>query len=239
MACGIAMFGGAFDPVHVGHLRCALEVRETLQLKAVHLIPTARPPHRAMPSASADRRFAMVRLAVQGVAGLIADPRELERAAAAPQRPSYSVESVAELRAHYGADEPLVLVVGQDALDGFTGWHRWQDILGMAHLLVLERPGHAGRVPPELASVVAPLSALQDTSAGLLARLGQQPLDISSTDLRRRLCAGRSVRFLVPDPVHQYIATHRLYAAGLQTGAIASSALRSLQSAGDSCTWKH
>jgi nicotinate-nucleotide adenylyltransferase len=196
----LGIFGGTFAPLHHGHLRLALEVRERLALAAVHLIPSATPPHRDTPQVSAQRRLDWVRLAIAGEPGLIADDRELRRAG-----PSYTVDTLASLRAEH-PDRPLVLMLGEDAANGLPTWHRWRDIVELAHLVFVERPFE----PPAPSDSVTALlrgrragdvHALHTQPAGLWMPLQIPPLAISSTRIRRLLRAGRSVRGLVPESV--------------------------------------
>ena len=132
----IGRFGGTFNPVHYGHLRSALELVEHLGLVECRLMPSAQPPHRDAPACSAAHRAAMVELAVRGEPQLVCDYRELDR-----DGPSYTVDSLQEMRNEMGAAQSLALVVGCDALLGLPTWHRWQSLLDLAHIVVLARPG--------------------------------------------------------------------------------------------------
>ena len=206
-----AIFGGTFDPVHLGHLRVALEISEALDAD-VRLLPAPVPPHRPQPLASPEQRMAMLELGLAGCARLHADDRELRR-----DGPSYSVDTLAELRAELGVDAPLVLCVGADAFAGFASWHRYEHIFELAHVLVLTRPGAADRVAwpePLRAQAVARRGALvqlRESPAGRIAELAVTPLAISATAVRTLIAAGRDPRFLVPDAVAEYIATNDLY----------------------------
>ncbi len=210
----VGILGGTFDPVHVGHLRAALEVRAALDLAQVRLIPARLPPHRPQPVASARHRLAMLRLAVRGVAGLMVDDCELQRAG-----PSYTVDTLAGLRVQLGR-RPLCLLVGDDAFRGLVSWHRWQDLFDLAHVVVMHRPPLADAPPCELPlaltqalsgrSAASP-QALAETPAGLVWRQALPPLDISATRVRAALRSGASVRFLVTDSCLRYIRRHHLY----------------------------
>lgn len=210
----VGILGGTFDPVHVGHLRAALEIRDALELVQVRLMPAHVPPHRPQPVASAARRLAMLRLAVRGVAGLTVDARELDRAG-----PSYTVDTLTDVRAQLGR-RPLCLLVGEDAFAGLTSWHRWQDLFALTHLVVMQRPpsvaGPIQDLPPALVQAVADRwadsgQALTASPAGLVWRQALPPLDISATRVRAALRAGRSARFLVTDSCLRYIRRHHLY----------------------------
>jgi len=208
-----AIFGGTFDPVHLGHLRVALEISEALDAD-VRLLPAPVPPHRPQPLASAEQRMAMLELGLAGCARLHADDRELRR-----DGPSYSVDTLAELRAELGVDAPLVLCVGADAFAGFARWHRYEHIFELSHVLVLTRPGAADRVAwpePLRAQAVArrgALAQLSESPAGRIAELAVTPLAISATAVRTLIAAGRDPRFLVPDAVAEYIGRLGLYQA--------------------------
>lgn len=208
----IGILGGTFDPVHIGHLRGAVEVAELFALDEVRLIPSARPPHRDSPQVSAEDRLAMVRCAVEGVPGLRVDDRELRRA-----RPSYTIDTLESLREELAADDQLFLVLGWDAFCGLPGWHRWEELLSHCHLLVLQRPDADMEAPEALRDLLAARS-VSDPQAlcgpgGQIAFVWQTPLEISATQLRERLAQGRSIRFLVPDTVLAYIQAHGLYPA--------------------------
>lgn len=206
---GLGVLGGTFDPVHLGHLQAAIRAREALGLEQVRLIPAARPPHRARPR-SADRdRLAMVQAAVGGIEGLAADGRELARAG-----PSYTYDTLRELRAEFPA-RPLFLILGADVFGGLASWHRWQELIELAHLAVVNRPGaDRDELPAALAAWVAKLQARParpDAPSGGLCFLDIQPLPISASDIRLRLARGDSVADLLPPAVLAYIRSHHLY----------------------------
>ena len=207
----IGLLGGTFDPVHFGHLRSAVEVRERLQLDELRLIPSARPPHRDVPGASADQRLAMVQLAVGKGGGLHVDDRELCR-----EKPSYTLDTLESLRAELGREVALFMVLGWDAFCGLPSWHRWQELLGLAHIVVLQRPDYDVDVPEVLKDLLAARSVddpqrLANVSAGHIFCLSQTPLAISATHIRGLVASGASPRFLLPDAVLDYIETKGLY----------------------------
>lgn len=208
----IGLLGGTFDPIHIGHLRAALEVAEQFALDELRLIPSARPPHRGAPQVSAEARLDMARLAVQGVAPLTVDDRELRR-----DRPSWTIETLESLRGELGAEVRLFLLLGWDAFCGLPGWHRWEELLEHCHILVLQRPDADSDAPETLRNLLAARSVADprslDGPAGQIAFVWQMPLAVSATQLRERLAAGRSIRFLVPDAVLAYIHAHGLYRA--------------------------
>ena len=207
----VGVFGGTFNPVHYGHLRSALELVERLQLQQLRLMPSAEPPHRELPACSAAHRLAMVELAVAGEPRLACDARELQR----PGK-SYTIDSLMELRRELGAASSLCMVMGCDAVLGITGWHRWQELLDWAHIVVIARPGwhlpQTGMVAQWLQSHRAVAAdALRQRPAGSIMIEELRPLAISSTEIRALLAAGQSARYLLPQSVLDYIQTHHLY----------------------------
>jgi len=192
----LALFGGTFDPVHLGHLSVAWEAAELLDAE-VRLLPASVPPHRAPPIATAAQRVAILRAALHGQARLTLDTRELDRAG-----PSWTIDTLHELRAEQG-DRPLVLLLGADAFAGLASWHRWRELFAAAHIGVLSRPGVAASLPDELEREVAgrriaDASALRALPAGKLIELTVTPLEISATRIRELLAAGRDPRYLLP-----------------------------------------
>jgi nicotinate-nucleotide adenylyltransferase len=192
----LAIFGGTFDPVHLGHLSVAWEASELLDAE-VRLMPASMPPHRAPPMASTVQRVAMLRAALQGQSRLTLDTRELERSG-----PSYTVDTLIELRTEQG-ERPLVLLIGADAFAGLSGWHRWRELFEVAHIGVLSRPGVEAELPGELKRVIANrrvehASALRSSAAGKLIELAVTPLEISATRIRELLVEGRDPRYLLP-----------------------------------------
>ena len=202
--------GGTFDPVHIGHLRGALEVAERMGLDELRLLPSARPPHRDTPHVSAEHRLAMVRQAVEGVACLSVDDRELQR-----DKPSYTIDTLESLRAELGSDASLFLVLGWDAFCGLPSWHRWDALLDHCHILVLQRPDADVEPPDALRNVVAARTqsdpAALSGPAGHISFVWQTPLAVSATQIRQLRASGKSVRFLVPDAVLAYIEAQGLY----------------------------
>jgi nicotinate-nucleotide adenylyltransferase len=136
----LGLFGGTFDPLHVAHLRLALEAREALGLGEVCFIPAGNPALRDAPACPPGDRLAMVERAVAGLAGFGVDATEV--AAAGDPAPSYTVDTLERLRLRHGLRRPLVLLIGADAFARFESWHRWRELFGLAHVAVATRPGH-------------------------------------------------------------------------------------------------
>ena len=208
-------YGGTFDPVHCGHLGVARHARDRLDA-TIRLMPAADPPHRAPPGADAVHRARMLDLAVAGEPRLTVDRRELQRAT-----PSYSIDTLHEVRRELGPKAPVALLVGADSLLGLSGWKDWQALFGLAHFIVAERPGvDIGRsvLPGPLAEFLADrwtdaVAALHQVPAGRVLRLRQPLQDGSATEIRARVATGQPLDGLVPPAVAAYIARHRLYAA--------------------------
>lgn len=207
----VAVFGGTFNPVHYGHLRSALELLERLDLAELRLMPCAQPPHRDMPECSAKQRADMVELAVQGEPRLVCDRRELQRAG-----PSYTYDSLWALRTELGEARSLCLVMGCDSLLTLEQWHRWDELLQLCHMVVIARPGWelpkegavANWLQQHRSEETEPVAA---SANGKILIEELRPLSISSTEIRQLLAAGRSPRYLLPEPVLGYIEHNALY----------------------------
>jgi nicotinate-nucleotide adenylyltransferase len=192
----IAILGGTFDPVHLGHLRVAWEASEFLGAE-VRLMPANVPPHRPQPVASAEQRVAMLRASLEGQDRLVVDDRELRR-----DGPSYTVDTLIGLREDIGREQAVVLLVGADAWTGLPGWHRWRELLDHCHVGVLTRPGHEGREPEELSAQTrarrtSSVSDLIHRAAGHVIDIRVSALEISATRIRNELVEGREPRYLI------------------------------------------
>ena len=202
----VGIFGGTFDPVHLGHLRVARAAFSTLALDELRFIPAAEPPLRPVPVATADQRVAMLALALRDEPGFKLDRRELERGGT-----SYTVDTLQSLRREL-PDAALCLLIGQDQFANIERWHRWQEILMLAHLVVLNRPdAPAAELPGWAQSRICTDAAWRALPAGKLVFLTVQPQDISATRIRARLAAGDSVAEWVPRAVCDYINDSQLY----------------------------
>lgn len=213
----IGILGGTFDPIHFGHLRMAQELAEGLALSEARFIPAGAPPHRTLPFASPQQRLEMVRLGIAGNPLFLLDEREIFK-----PTPSYTVETLLDLRRELGAMQPLCLFMGSDAFLGLTTWHRWRELFDLAHIVVAQRPGVAGitraaaTLPAELLDelnqrLVNEPEALRDAPSGAILVHPVTALDISATQIRSDLAVGRSPRYLLPDAVLDYIQTNGLY----------------------------
>ena len=206
----IGVFGGTFDPIHYGHLRTAFEMLQALRFDEVRFIPCGDPPHRGVTFASAEQRLDMVRVAIEGQAGFIVDDRELRR-----DGPSYTVDTLSALREEFPG-RSLGLIVGMDAFLGLPSWHRWGEILDIAHIVVAHRPGWKAPDIGPLGDMLTEhgthrVDDLHESPYGFVHIHAVTQLEISSTEIRELVDAGRDPRFLMPDAVRDVIAESRCY----------------------------
>jgi nicotinate-nucleotide adenylyltransferase len=187
----VGVFGGTFDPPHIGHLVIAVDVRESLRLDLVLMVVANVPWQKAGSRviSPAPDRMDMVRAAVAGLDGVEASDLEIRRGGS-----SYSVDTLTELRLAAPEDE-LFLILGSDAASLLHTWERAEDLPGLCRIVVVERPGAATTVPAGFA----------------VDRVDVPQLEVSSTDLRERAASGRSLRFLMPDGVISVLRDRRLY----------------------------
>ncbi|MFY2765290.1 nicotinate-nucleotide adenylyltransferase [Arenimonas sp. MALMAid1274] len=210
----VLYYGGTFDPVHAGHLAVAQAARDALQAQ-VHFLPAADPPHRAAPGASAVQRAEMLDLAVSGHPGFEVDRRELRRST-----PSWTVDTLHELRLELGPDHPVVWLIGADAFRGLPSWHHWRDLPGLAHFVVAVRPGHDLSDLPEALQQACEgrwtgdAADLWTAPAGRVLVLEMPPHPASATEIRHRLRDGQPTGDWLAPGVAAFIAVHGLYRAG-------------------------
>ncbi len=208
----LVFMGGTFDPVHNGHLRTALELKQWLGVDQVCLIPSGAPVHRDEPGCTPRQRLEMVRLAVQDEPALTADAREIES-----DEPSYSLLTLQALRAERGEACPIVMTMGMDAYQTLPSWYQWQSFLDYAHILVLARPGYEGQdATEELLDFTrrhqaSAVNELLDMPSGRVFIQELTPLGISATQIRHLVAQGQSPRYLMPEPVWHYIQQNSLY----------------------------
>jgi nicotinate-nucleotide adenylyltransferase len=203
----IGVFGGTFDPVHNGHLRTALEVKEIFALDEVRLIPCAQPAHRELPLTTAEMRLEMLTLAVQNQPGLVIDRRELDRDGF-----SYMIDTLNSLR-NENTDCPLLLFIGTDAFKGLKAWHQWQRLFEFAHIVVITRPGYERQKLDYFFSsrLTKNIKSLKQKDSGYLFFRPVTQLDISATIIRNIIKTGLNPGYLLPDNVIDYIKRNKLY----------------------------
>ncbi|HMB55845.1 MAG TPA: nicotinate-nucleotide adenylyltransferase [Arenimonas sp.] len=207
------LYGGTFDPVHTGHIAVATAARDALAGK-VYFLPSGDPPHRPAPGASAEQRVRMIALAIAGQENFFLDRRELERAG-----PSYTIDTLRELRGKLAPETPLAWLVGDDAFRQLATWHDWRSLFELCHFVIATRPGYAlDDLHGDLAQMCAGRwsdqpAALSDQPAGRLYRLAMPLHPASASAIRRSLAAGRGDRGWLPPLVAEYVRKQGLYAA--------------------------
>lgn len=214
----IGIFGGTFDPIHYGHLRTAFELLEGLSLSEVRFIPCGTQPLREVPAIAGELRLRMVEAAVAAQPEFSVDTRELQRVG-----PSYSVDTLVELRDEQPS-APLCLILGMDAFLSLPRWHRWQEILSLAHIVVAHRPGWQIPAVGALGDLIRERGTeqvrdLHRSGCGSVYIRAVTQLEISATALRDSIRAGLDPRYLVPESVSKIIAETRCYAATVEERA--------------------
>jgi nicotinate-nucleotide adenylyltransferase len=209
----LGIFGGTFDPIHVGHLDAAAAAREALALDDILFVPSHVPPHRsADPRATMFHRFAMVALATGGLPASRASDVELRRTGA-----SYTYETLAKLHANGWAASQLFFILGADAFAEIAQWREFDRVVEGTNLAVVGRTGtslEAALARTPLRSRVRPLDQAREPSASTGVYLIEAATrDVSSTQIRAELTAGRSIADLVPEAVGRHIIKHGLYGA--------------------------
>jgi nicotinate-nucleotide adenylyltransferase len=196
----IGVFGGTFDPIHIGHLVIAEEARCRLVLDRVLFIPTGHPYMKTQYHIShASHRLSMLQLAVEGNPGFRVADMEIRRPG-----PSYTIDTLADLAREYGAATSFYLILGWDSLLQFPRWREPRRILQRCTLVALPRPGFSS---PDKSTLEAQLPGVSER----LVLLSGPHIGISGTEIRRRVAEGLSIRYWVPDSVEKYIHDHRLY----------------------------
>ena len=189
----IGVFGGTFDPVHLGHLRVASDAYEALSLDRVLFVPAANPPHKTgRPVSDAEHRLKMARAAIEGDSRFGVDDLEIRRGGT-----SYTVETLRELQSRE-PDAELVFLLGVDQFRSLDTWREPREVARLARLAVFARGG-------ETHDLAGPYEGVA---------VAVRRIDVSSTEIRSRVAAGRSIRYLVPEPVLRIIESQRLYAMG-------------------------
>lgn len=206
----IGVFGGTFDPIHYGHLRTAFEMLQALRFTELRFIPCGDPPHHGETYANAEHRLEMVKVAVAGQAGFVVDDRELQR-----DGPSYSIDTLISLREEFSQCS-LGLILGMDAFLDLPRWHRWREILDVAHIIVAHRPGWRAPDMGPLGDMLTDcgthrINDLHERTHGCVHIHAVTQLEISSTEIRELVEAGRDPRFLMPDAVREVLAASKCY----------------------------
>jgi len=214
----IVLFGGTFDPIHHGHLIVARAVAEYFHFPRVTFVPVAAPPHKHRPGRPPDPpggapappgdRLKMVRLAIEGERLFDVSDIELRR-----PLPSYTFDTLLELRREHGLEARLYWIIGADMLEDLPTWHRASEVVDMATIITASRPPYSARLERTLERLRERFGV--ERAARLAGGVAPTPIiDISSTQIRRRLREGRSIRYLTPPAVVKYIRARRLYLPG-------------------------
>lgn len=212
----IGILGGTFNPVHYGHLRMAQELADGLAINTIRFIPSANPPHKSTHNITASHRVAMVRLAIADNPLFQLDDQELKRSGH-----SYTIDTLTHLREELGQEVSIILFMGSDAFRQFDTWHRWQEIITLCHIVLVQRPQtSSGKTSSALSQTLENFlqnhyteigDDLHHSPAGHITMRQITALDISSTAIRHAFQHGNSTRYLMPDAVIDYIKTHQLY----------------------------
>lgn len=216
----VGIYGGTFDPIHYGHLRIAEELLDAAGLKRMIFVPSGAPRLRAAPTASRGHRTAMVRLAIQDNNRFSLDEREINRPGV-----SATVQSLREYRCELGDNTALCFVLGIDAFAKINQWSEWRELFNLCHFIVVARPGSLSikanqSLPDEVRKVlssrcVTDVSDLESQSCGLIYTAQTSLLEISASQIRLLLSTGKSIRYLLPESVFDYIKSNRLYTGNL------------------------
>lgn len=207
----IGLLGGSFDPIHYGHLLLAQQMQEDLNLAEIVFIPCQQQVLKTPAFASAKDRLEMIKLAIADHTSFRIDTRELTR-----NTPSYTYETLCSIRDEVGTT-PLAFMMASDALHGLTRWHRWQDLLTKAHIIVTLRPGYSlENLDPLLKEWIKEhisndFNDLHNKPCGHVFLHSISALDISATEIRGQLAMGINPRFLLPENVIKYIHENQLY----------------------------
>jgi nicotinate-nucleotide adenylyltransferase len=212
LTTAIGFLGGTFDPIHFGHLRPAIEIQETIGLKALYFMPNYIAPHKSTSFATPQQRFDMVKLAIQATPRFYVDTQELLR-----ETPNYTIDTLKHLRQEY-PNTPLCFIMGMDSLIQFDSWYQYQNILNYCHIIVSHRPGWS----PQFNEVVNQLlqqhqihdpRILHQQLSGSIYFQKTTQLDISSSEIRELIASNKSIDFLTPQAVCSYIKEQGCYKA--------------------------
>jgi len=217
----LGIFGGSFDPIHFGHIKSALTLLEHFDFEKIRFIPCQLSPLKEKVYASEKHRWQMINLVCNSEQKLIADNRELKR-----KGPSYTIDTLIELREEFGNNQSLALIVGVDAFLRFSKWHRYEEILSYCHIMLMQRPGYslpdaendagnkAGNEKEKKyyeANKTEDSKSLTDTSHGKIFMSDLEKFDISSTLIRKTVSQGKQPKYMLPGSVWNYIQRNELY----------------------------
>ena len=215
----IGIFGGSFDPPHFGHIKSALALIEFFPFEQIRFVPCQISPHKNFVHASAAHRLQMLNLVSKGVVELKVDAIELNRSP-----PSYTIDTLIELREELGKQVSLVLILGSDVYLKFCQWHQYEKILSYCHLMILHRPGYELTVIKKDPDYKCEKEFLEHYSTEDITNLENMPagkiyinelekIDISSSEIREMIAAGEQPRYVIPGVIWNYIKRNKLYKA--------------------------
>lgn len=208
---GLAILGGTFDPVHFGHLQSAIAVKELLAVRQVKLVPSFIPPHKGLPHSTSNERLSMLRIATHDNSGVVVDDREISR-----QGVSYTVDTLASFRQEIGENVSLYFILGIDSFCTLNEWVGWQELTGIAHLIVLARPFSLPQISSEIRAweskkLVGNVNCMRGKPSGGVCHVELVQVDISATEIREMIGSGIRPTGKMPESVIDYAFEHELY----------------------------
>lgn len=212
MAFSLAIFGGTFDPIHLGHIKLAQALQQTFHFDEIHLLPCKLPVLKEAAKASTIQRIEMLELAIKGLDQFIIDRREIDR-----NTPSYMVETLRDLRKQYGSKASINLVLGSDAFRQLPQWYQFNEIKNLANCIIIKRrETPASPLPPELLNFIdntmtSDKNQILRQSHGLIMDIDAGDYPISSTSIRKKIALGEDLSQLLPPSVINYIKDQQLY----------------------------
>lgn len=206
----IGLYGGTFDPVHLGHLTAASDVQKSIDLDEVRMILSSIPPHRDQPVLSAKDRFSLLTMALKNEPKLCADSGEMER-----DGPSYMVDTLKGYRKEK-PDCSLVLILGMEAFNGLMSWRCWEKLIDLAHIVVTDRAGFHNEMEKTLAGHFQPhltkeKSQLKQLTHGKIYVQSVSPVAVSATDIRRRIANKEPVRHMLTNGCWEMMQENGFY----------------------------
>jgi nicotinate-nucleotide adenylyltransferase len=209
----IAILGGTFNPIHLGHLHLAKQLQAKFGFDTIRFMPAALPALKDTPSATAEQRAELVKITIENEAHFTLDTRELSRSGT-----SYTIDTLISLREELGNEVSLCWLMGSDAFAHLNAWHRWQELLNYAHLVVVKRPhsDDLSKLNAEMKKLLITHEAkrseeIKQHAHGKILIQEVAALDISSTQIRKNIAHGKDASVLVPTAALQYIQSHQLY----------------------------
>jgi len=212
----LGIYGGSFDPIHFGHIKTALMLLEHFEFEQIKFVPCQLSPHKPYAHVHARHRWQMLNLVCRSNDKLNVDDRELKR-----KPPSYTIDTLLELRSEYGKQQSIAIIMGLDAYLSFCAWHRYKEILPLCHIILLQRPGYTLDDKPDADTVceknyydahsTEDFDDLKNSPCGKIFMSHLEQYDISSTQIRQTIKQGEQPNYLIPGNVWNYIRRNDLY----------------------------